>query len=210
MNKRSYNQACSLATALDLIGERWTWLILRALLTGPKRYKDLLDQLPGIGTNLLADRVKGLVELGIAEKDGSGRQAAYQLTDLGEQLRPITHALINWGRNFQGPVGEDAATRPEWDMLAMEAMFRPERAEGVSVVMEFDLSGFVFHLVIRNQQCRAIAGSTVNPDVRITSDSATLIAIGNRETTVQSAEEKIHLKIEGDRDAFRLLFELFE
>jgi DNA-binding HxlR family transcriptional regulator len=210
MNKRSYNQACSLATALDLIGERWTWLILRALLTGPKRYKDLLDQLPGIGTNLLADRMKGLVELGIAEKDGTGRQAAYQLTDLGEQLRPITHALINWGRNFQGPAGDDAASRPEWDMLAMEAMFRPERAEGVSVVMEFDLSGFVFHLVIRNQQCRAVAGSTVNPDVRITSDSATLIAIGNRETTVQSAEEKIHLKIEGDRDAFRLLFELFE
>jgi DNA-binding HxlR family transcriptional regulator len=210
MNKRSYNQACSLATALDLIGERWTWLILRALLTGPKRYKDLLDQLPGIGTNLLADRVKGLVELGIAEKDGSGRQAAYQLTHLGEQLRPITHALINWGRNFQGQAGEDAASRPEWDMLAMEAMFQPKRAEGVSVVMEFDLSGFVFHLVIRNQQCRAIAGSTVNPDVRITSDSATLIAIGNRETTVQSAEEKIHLKIEGDRDAFRLLFELFE
>jgi len=210
MIKRSYNQACSLATALDLIGERWTWLVLRGLLTGPKRYKDLLDQLPGIGTNLLADRMKGLVSLGIAEKQGSGRQAAYQLTELGEQLRPISHALINWGRNFPGQVSEDAVSKPEWDMLAIEAMFRPERAEGINVVMEFDLSGFIFHLVIRNQQCRAVAGAAVSPDVRITTDSDTLIAIGNRETTVQSAEEKIHLKIEGDRNAFKLLFELFE
>ena len=127
MNKRSYNQACSLATALDLIGERWTWLVLRGLLTGPKRYKDLLDQLPGIGTNLLAARLKDLVWLGIAEKSGSGRQAAYQLTDIGEQLRPISHALINWGRNFPDHAGEDANSKPEWDMLAIEAMFRPER-----------------------------------------------------------------------------------
>ena len=95
-------------------------------------------------------------------------------------------------------------------MLAIEAMFRPERAEGVNVTMEFELSGFVFHLVIRNQQCRAVVGAAVSPDVRITSDSATLLAIGNQETTVQSAEEKIHLKIDGDRNAFRLLFELFE
>ncbi len=210
MKKRSYNQACSLATTLDLIGERWTWLILRGLLTGPKRYKDLLEQLPGVGTNLLAARVKNLVALGIAEKDGSGRQAAYQLTAIGEQLRPISHALINWGRNFPAQVAEGASSKPEWDMLAIEAMFRPERAEGISVVMEFNLSDFIFHLVIRNQQCRAISGATVSPDVRITSDSATLIAIGNRETTVQSAEEKIHLKIDGDRNAFKLLFELFE
>ncbi len=199
-----------MATALDMIGERWTWLILRGLLTGPKRYKDLLDQLPGIGTNLLAARMKDLLELGIAEKDGSGRQAAYLLTDLGEQLRPISHALINWGRNFPGHAGKEAESRPEWDMLAIEAMFRPERAEGISVVMEFNLSGFEFHLVIRNQQCRAVSGASVSPDVRITTDSATLIAIGNRETTVQTAEEKIHLKIDGDRNAFKLLFELFE
>ena len=76
--------------------------------------------------------------------------------------------------------------------------------------MEFELSGFVFHLVIRNQTCRAVIDVAVSPDVRITSDSATLIAIGNRETTVQSAEEKIHLKIDGDRNAFNLLFELFQ
>ena len=75
--------------------------------------------------------------------------------------------------------------------------------------MEFVLSGFVFHLVIRNQQCRAVAGAAVSPNVRITSDSATLIAIGNRETTVQSAVEKIRLKIDGDQNAFKLLFELF-
>jgi DNA-binding HxlR family transcriptional regulator len=67
MKKRKYSQSCSLAVALDVIGERWTWLIIRGLLTGPKRFGELLDQLPGIGTNLLSDRIKTLLENGIVE-----------------------------------------------------------------------------------------------------------------------------------------------
>lgn len=215
---RSYNQACSLAIALDLIGERWTWLIIRGLLTGPKRYGELLDQLPGIGTNLLADRLKQLCELEIAEKTGKGRQSAYRLTPLGEELRPIAHQLIRWGRHFapfarkKPPRAAEKAAlaMPEWDMLAIEASFAPERAAGVQAVIELTLSGFTFHLVIRNQNCRAVTGPAVEPDVRIVSDSATLMAIGSRETSVESAENKVHLRIEGDRNAFNHLFHLFQ
>jgi len=210
MQKRNYNQACSLAVALDLIGERWTWLIIRALLTGPKRYGELLDQLPGIGTNLLADRLKSLTGLNVAEKSGQGRQAAYQLSETGEQLRPITHELIRWGRHFPAQMDANAVSRPEWDMLAIEAMFQPDRAEGVNAILEFILSGFNFHLVLRNQTCRAVTGPAINPDVKITSDSATLMAIANQQTTTQKAEQKIRLKIEGDREVFNLLFALFE
>ena len=72
--------------ALDFIGERWTWLILRSLLTGPTRYGEIQQQLPGIGTNLLADRLKALWENGIARKSGTGRQSAYELTESGEAL----------------------------------------------------------------------------------------------------------------------------
>ena len=182
MSKRSYSQACSLAMALDLIGERWTWLIIRGLLTGPKRFGELLDQLPGIGTNLLSDRMKTLLENGIVEKRGKGRQSAYSLTTLGEELRPITHQLIHWGRHFaathgktQAADGEIPLSMPEWDMLALEAAFIPERADGVQAVMQLTLSGFTFHLVIRNNSCRAVNGPAVEPDVLVTTNSATAL-----------------------------------
>jgi DNA-binding HxlR family transcriptional regulator len=218
MSTRTYNQSCSLAIALDLIGERWTWLILRALLTGPKRYGELLEQLPGMGTNLLAGRLKTLCNNGIARRSGSGRQAAYELTEAGEELRPVAHGLIRWGRRFldsvgNGPESDGGTTpirRPEWDMLAIEAAFRPERSEGVQAIMQFTLSGFTFHLLIKNRECRAVTGASVAPDVSITSDSGTLMALGRQETSVAREEDKVRLKIEGDRDVFNLLFELFE
>jgi alkyl sulfatase BDS1-like metallo-beta-lactamase superfamily hydrolase len=99
---------------------------------------------------------------------------------------------------------------PEWDMLAIEAAFVPEKSQGVSAVMQLTLSGFTFHLIIRNQACRAVVGPAVQPDVCIVSDSATLMAIGKSETSVETAENKVRLKIEGDRNAFNHLFQLFE
>ena len=217
MSKRSYNQACSLAFAMDLIGERWTWLIVRGLLTGPKRYGELLEQLPGIGTNLLSDRMKTLVEHGIAEKSGKGRQSAYSLTATGEELRSITHQLIRWGRHFdtaeagrESNGNESLMSMPEWDMLALEAAFVAEKADGVQAVMQLTLSGFTFHLVIRNNSCRAICGPAVEPDVCVTTDSATLIDIGGKRTSLETAEEKVKLKIEGDRSVFNQLFQLFD
>lgn len=217
MTKRSYSQACSLAVALDLIGERWTWLIIRGLLTGPKRYSELLDQLPGIGTNLLSERIRLLVEHEIAEKSGEGRQSAYRLTSLGEELRPIAHQLIRWGRHFPLSAaseisngGEPAVSMPQWDMLALEAAFVPEWADGIQAVMQLTLSGFTFHLVIRNNSCRAVSGPAVEPDVHVITDSATLIDLGGKQTSLEAAEEKVRLKIEGDRSVFNQLFRLFD
>ncbi len=217
MSKRNYSQACSLAFALDLIGERWTWLIIRGLLTGPKRYGELLEQLPGIGTNLLSDRMKTLLEHGIAEKSGKGRQSAYSLTATGEELRPITHQLIRWGRHFDTVGAErepsDSAallSMPEWDMLALEASFVSEKADGIQAVMQLTLSGFTFHLVIRNNSCRAVCGPAVEPDVCVITDSATLIDLGGNKTSLETAEEKVKLKIEGDRSVFNQLFQLFD
>jgi DNA-binding HxlR family transcriptional regulator/putative sterol carrier protein len=225
MTVKSYNQACSLAIALDIVGERWTWLVIRALLTGPKRFGEIADQLPGIGSNLLAKRLKSLSDRGVVEREGTGRQSAYRLTDLGEGLRPIAHALIRWGRAFRASDGslnpgervtsaEDhtaspPASMPEWDVLAIESAFRPELAEGAQAVLQLTLSGFTFHLVIRNQVCRAVAGPAVAPDATIESDSDTLMAISARLTSVRSAEQKVRLKISGDRTAANLLFTAF-
>src|SRR5207248_3976431 len=92
---RSYRQYCGLARGLDVIGDRWILLIVRELLNGPRRYNELLDGLPGIATNLLADRLRDLVDTGVLERrEGQ----TYALTEWGEGLRDVVFALGRWAR----------------------------------------------------------------------------------------------------------------
>ena len=100
MAGRSYRQFCAIASALDTIGERWTLLIIRELLTGPKRYSDLLDGLPGIPTDMLAARLRRLEDEGLVEREVLPPPAAskvYVLTGSGLSLEPVIAALARWG-----------------------------------------------------------------------------------------------------------------
>src|SRR3712207_6674695 len=100
MSGRSYDQFCALAKALDVLGERWTLLVVRELLLGPKRYSDLLEGLPGIGTNLLATRLKTLEANGLVARRRLPAPAAstvYELTDRGRGLEPALYELMRWG-----------------------------------------------------------------------------------------------------------------
>ena len=206
MTKRSYGQNCALALGLDVLGERWTLLIVRGLLTGPKRYSELCDQLPGIGTNLLAARLRELAGHGVIQKTATG----YELTPLGEKLRPIVHDLIRWGNRFRGLAPSDALTRPEWDMLAIEAAFRPERSADVSCTIDLTLSGFRFHVVIEDNVARCTAGAAAGADVTAVTSTAALQAIGSGELAVDDAIRAGKLELTGSRRAFRQLFRLFE
>ena len=98
---RSYGQYCALARALDLVGDRWTLLIARELyLRGPSRYTDLCDGLPGIATNLLADRLRNLEEAGLVAREAAPAPVAstlFSLTDRGRELRPVLAALVQFG-----------------------------------------------------------------------------------------------------------------
>ena len=97
--RRSYDQFCSVARALDVVSERWTLLIVRNLMLGPRRYSDLMTELPGITTNLLAARLQTMEADGvIARRDG--RPARYELTALGAALEPVVVELGRWGANF--------------------------------------------------------------------------------------------------------------
>ena len=135
MVKRGYNQFCAAARALDLLGERWTLLLIRDLLTGPKRYTDLLNGLPGIGTNLLAGRLKELESVGVVERNELPPPAAstvYELTERGRELQDVIGPLARWGLPLLERRGREQAWQPEWSILAMQATFRPERAAGVN------------------------------------------------------------------------------
>src|SRR5918995_3325809 len=100
MGKRRYDQYCALARTLDVVGERWTLLLVRELLLGPRRYKDLLAGLPGIGTNLLAERLRHLEEFGLVRRRSLPPPAGsrvYELTELGRGLESVVMELGRWG-----------------------------------------------------------------------------------------------------------------
>src|SRR3989442_1936432 len=119
---RSYDQYCAVARGLDVIGDRWTLLLVRDLLLGPKRYKDLLNGLPGIGTNLLADRLHELEGAGLIERTvlpPPAGSTVYQLTEAGEALEPAMVALGRLGARFLGaPKKTDVMVPPAY-FLAM-------------------------------------------------------------------------------------------
>ena len=103
---RSYRQYCALARALDVVGDRWTLLIVRELgLRGASRYTDLQYGLPGIATNLLADRLREMEEADIVRRHvGPPPVAAalFELTERGEELAPVLMALGRWGTELMG------------------------------------------------------------------------------------------------------------
>ncbi|OBH15423.1 transcriptional regulator [Mycolicibacter terrae] len=122
---RDYGQYCGLARALDVVGDRWNLLIVRQLLLGPARYRELRDGLSGIATNLLTERLRDLQTAGVVERrlSDDGRAVSYALTDWGAQLREPIYALVRWSTPLmvRGPQGDEF--RPEWLALALPALF---------------------------------------------------------------------------------------
>ena len=116
MAKR-YDQYCPVAHAMSLVGERWALLVVRELLKGPRRYTDLAAGLPGIGTNILATRLRELEAGGVVARRKLPPPAAstvYELTASGEGLRPVLHALAWWGVRTLGPPPDDVEFEPGW------------------------------------------------------------------------------------------------
>ncbi|MDQ4118658.1 MAG: helix-turn-helix transcriptional regulator [Actinomycetota bacterium] len=122
---RSYGQYCALARALDVVGERWTLLIIRELFSGDCRYSDLRDALPGIATNLLAERLRQLQAHGLVESYDAARPVratVYRLTDRGRELGPALRGLVAFGSRLVAEQGQDAF-RTHWLTLGLPALF---------------------------------------------------------------------------------------
>src|SRR5450759_1201303 len=114
--RRTYGQFCPVARALDLLGERWTLLIVRELLTGPQRYSDLRDHLPGMWSNLLAQRLRDLDAAGLVQRRELPPPAArlvYELTEQGRALAPVVYELARWGLELLDEPGDDVVPRKE-------------------------------------------------------------------------------------------------
>jgi DNA-binding HxlR family transcriptional regulator len=120
---RSYDQHCSLALALDVVGDRWALLIVRDLLLGPRRFGELLDGLPGIGTDILTARLRDLEAAGLVSRRQEGRASWYELTAEGRALQPAVRELAIWGvrRFLAPPLAEQFSPRSVLTLLAMGA-----------------------------------------------------------------------------------------
>jgi DNA-binding HxlR family transcriptional regulator len=195
MSKR-YDQYCPIAHALGLVGERWSLLIVRELLHGPKRYTDLAGSLPGIGTNILAARLKELETCGLVSKrrlDPPAASQVYELTPYGLELKSVMRSLALWGLRSIDPPNEEDELAPGWLYGAVDTVFAPVAPSGS---FEFRVGGEVAGLV----DGEAVRGSVQEPDVVVEGgvDSFYWLFVDRRWDGV---------KVEGDRELLERLFD---
>lgn len=166
MTKRSYKQNCALALAEDVIGERWSLLLVRDLLIAPRRYGELARSLKGMGTNLLAARLKDLESAGIVahQHDAAGVQT-YILSERGLALEPAVLALVRWGLAYGPRVQEGFHHQNDWDLLALKALFQPARAGELSIKTQFNSPDFSGWISIDKQSLEMGLGELPGADV---------------------------------------------
>jgi DNA-binding HxlR family transcriptional regulator len=206
---RKFDQYCPMAHALSLVGERWSLLIVRELLQGPKRYTDLSNGLPGIGTNILAARLRDLEQCGVVHKRKLPPPAAstvYELTQYGAELREAMYALARWGARTLGPPTAEDELYPEWGMNGLPALFNAEEARGLTETYVFDVGGDVFTARIVDGSLDVGMGAAEDADLVVTVDMDTFFALASGRLELRDAAERGLARVEGDPDAVERCF----
>jgi DNA-binding HxlR family transcriptional regulator len=175
---KRYGQVCPLARGLDVIGDRWNLLIVRELMIGPRRYTDLQAGLPGIGTNVLAARLRDLAEAGIVAHrtlPAPTPASLYELTAAGRALGPTIHALQRWGTEHAPPPEPGDAVRPSW--VLMNAANTGDRVAADGKVCQLHVGDEVFHLAAEPTGFSVHGGPADRADATVTTDRPTFFAL---------------------------------
>ena len=202
MKNRSYDQFCALAFALDVVGERWTLLIIRELLAGPRRFKDLMEGLPDISTNLLSERLKSLEQEGILCRrvlPPPAGSTVYELTAFGKALETPVLELGKWGSHLL-PGSLEGLALPSLGAttLAIKAFFHPERAQGVNQTFELHLGDEVLQVQIQDGTLHVQQGQTLKADVVFQTDMAVFMGLFSGQLEPDAAICGGLVQIEGD------------
>ena len=196
---KHYGQYCPVAHALELVGERWSLLVVRELLGGPKRYTDLAGALPGIGTNILANRLRDLETAGVIEKRRLPPPAAatvYELTEYGEELREPLYALGRWGARSLGPPTAKDNLAPGWLVNAVRATCKGCLSDKV---YELRVDDEAVTARFENDELVVQVGSSPEADTVIETDPATLFCIASGEVAIREAIKSKTVAVTGDQ-----------
>jgi DNA-binding HxlR family transcriptional regulator len=209
---RSYAQLCGIATALDVIGDRWAALVVRDLLLGPLRFGDLAEGLPGIGTNTLAARLKHLETAGVVQRRLQAlpdRGTVYELTPYGRELEPILLALGRWGTKSMGRLPSDVASRSRWLVAAMLAFHDDAQPIARPTTWELSLSDGTFTVRAEGTSLTVSAGAPDEADLVVTSEDEHLHQLLTRRLSSEDAVATGAIALDGDASALPRLVELF-
>jgi DNA-binding HxlR family transcriptional regulator len=210
--KRAYRQFCPVAKALDLVGDRWTLLIARDLIMGPKRYTDLRKGLPGIATDILAARLRALEAGGFVrrrELPPPTPATVYELTDRGWSLARVVEALGRFGLPYVGdlPAGIDAPV--ERLVLALIPSFRPEAVPRLEETYELEVAGESFRVAVRSGTAQVSRGPAQDAALRLRTDAVTLVRLLRQEISPSEALGADKLEAEGPDRALERFFAAF-
>lgn len=207
MITKSYNQLCGLALALDVVGERWTVLIIRELIAGPRRFTDLMEGLSGISTNLLTRRLKGLEGHGVIRRRTLPPPAAstvYELTKLGRDLEETMLALGKWGSQFVAVAPEEAEIMHFGSYaLTPKTFFRPERAGDLDATYALYIGDEIQGARIANGSYEIQPGEPEHADVSLHAPVAIYLGMLQRVIDIDAALADGLIRVEGDVEKLR-------
>ncbi len=182
---KAYHQYCPVAHALDVVGDRWELLIVRELMLGQRRYTDLAEALPGIGSNILTTRLRELETAGVVRKTKLPPPFAvsvYELTEHGRALDTVLGALAQWGARTLGPPGSGDC----WSMYAVHTRFRPEAAvDGVYEIRFVD--GETISLQVTGGELVAMKVPADEPDLVVEAPAEEMHLVISHEVGIPEA-----------------------
>jgi len=213
VTQRSYGQFCPAAKALDVVGERWTLLVVRELLLGPRRFTDLLAALPGLGTSLLTSRLKHLEAAGVIRREQLPPPAGswvYQITEAGLGVALVVKALADWGTRLLDAPGPEEAVRACWLALPLAVSAPASAVAGVHETYQVHVDDEVLHIVLTGTGVQARSGAAPSPpDLVIRTDQAAFVelSLGRAELTALVAADRA--QVTGDEGSVTRAARLF-
>jgi DNA-binding HxlR family transcriptional regulator/putative sterol carrier protein len=211
-SKRSYGDACGIARALDVVGERWALMVVRELLLGPKRFTDLRAGLPHVSPDVLAQRLRDLEQAGLVHHRRLPPPYAskvYELTPSGRALEPVLIELGRWGGTYAPPPGDGMCMSLDAYIVSLRTLFDPARAGGFAARVELRLGDERFRVVITDGQVDAGRGELPDADAVIETDPETLIDVLHGHRRLADALRAETMRFSGDKRAARRFTELF-
>ncbi|MCC2596799.1 winged helix-turn-helix transcriptional regulator [Pusillimonas sp. MFBS29] len=206
--RRSYDDGCAAAHALDLIGDRWALLIVRELLLGPKRFSGLRSGLPNISPNVLTQRLNELEAGQVLQRRKLPQPASawvYELTEWGQSLEPILLQLAHWGVRSPAfvrgaPLGIDAV------VLSLKAMFRPDTATGVDACIQLHFDNEVFSATIKDGELEILRGPALRPAATLSTSPQRMLSLVYGKSDIDEVVSAGMADYSGDRSALDAFF----